>query len=1507
MADNSLLANFLDQACEVANLATKLGRAFQEEVQGEAEAADWDVHKPTFDRYCQALQQLAPQLRDPPDGSGAVPECLRRAAETAREICGKLGTSDFQYYAEYRDFFPDLNSVASDLSSAINHVHRALDSIDHFAFLDDMRVNDTGSQTDAMTAEPHNRLEQLAGEILALLPNIAGKELAKRVLGVVADAEPRELFAKQGLALVCNAIRHYQAHGNDRWDEVIGSKQETDPAVITWQRVVNALYPDLADTRELDDRERRERTSHGLPLSGVAKCELEIYAAWEVAARRIATLLLEAAKRGAAQRPGSASANEDVFTEPPLDAGGSQDNGDTQSSLSRDLIASAPQSVESVADLFDLLRLLAATCELLQVCLRVPEEKLALSRTEQFSQLANRLLYTFTIASDALRNYGLHDALAARYTAPVRFGSISSSSYACLAKDVALAQVKVVEGYWREIHGGKIVHVTLNPQFRFKTGQVAEIRKRFDNVKPFAFRGVASDQREAIRVLFGDLIVGLRQEQAWAAASGVVLVGSVDEQPDSADASQADTPSRKVAKTSEEYQPMVDESTRERAVSLAHARIVPLEKSLTLELGGKSQELIDRGLYNSSIQVTDTLAIAERNLEERAELVAKTITEVCEAHAVGHSGNLAADLQQLFREIYDRHVSSVRARWERAVPEANRRLCRIKRFGPDVGRYEQEIALYADGLRSRTPACEKKAGDRVKDGATVATNKRFQVAFSFAGEDRAFVEHVAAQLAVCVGRERVLYDKYHEAEFARPNLSTYLQELYLRHSELIAVFLSDNYQQKEWCGVEWRAIQELIKRGEAPTVMLLRFDDAEIPGQYSTDGYVSIGDRTDRQISDLILERLRINASRTADNGTPTIGPETDISSPAYAHDVPTAEASERTSPTPLPGEYEDGTNLRRGTAFYHQLGVTEDWYRPDESEAPADWKDRWIRLRVQFENIVNECRPVACLVIEKRSPAYPPGALSYDDLLAGRPLIQGGGGLGCEPSQLFDETGRPLFGVFPILDARGTPIANSAGEAFGFRFGLSRQFFLYTDRDAPQESRALPGPRLSELARDAVALLYRLPANVAVSLWRNWRSGFSRRAHSDEYLWLDALVELACERAPGDALHATRYAWSANTSIELEGDGRFPRIPDMSWLPASIPIQENNGYPLAWRSALPDLARASVIAIDVLLERASGSSEHSPSSITPRDGCFDQAEQAARNGGAQARERADHKAKTPERPRPAVDFVIVTPLVEERDSFLARLPDYRKVPPSEEDIRTYYTAELPVHFSDGSTATYSIIVLPLTRMGHVDAASATGDAIRRWNPRYVLLAGIAGGVKKAGVRIGDVLISDQVVDYELQKLGEGKPDMRWQVHRVDQRLLIAAQNFQDESWHDTAARRYDKRQPTIHFGPVCTGNKVIADESLIEQFRDVWTKLIGVEMEAGGVANAASQASRQPGLLMIRGVSDLADDDKGSGWVKRWRPYACQIAAAWTIEFLKSGPVPVTATVEPTNEGLDN
>lgn len=137
-----------------------------------------------------------------------------------------------------------------------------------------------------------------------------------------------------------------------------------------------------------------------------------------------------------------------------------------------------------------------------------------------------------------------------------------------------------------------------------------------------------------------------------------------------------------------------------------------------------------------------------------------------------------------------------------------------------------------------------------------AKTKRFRVALSFPGEHRSRVEEIAEALARRLGRDKVLYDKWHAAEFARPNLDVYLPRLYHGESDLIVIFLSQRYNEKEWCGLEGRAWRDVLKHKEDERLMLLRLDDAEVPGLYSIDGHLDIRDMADRDVTAAILNRL---------------------------------------------------------------------------------------------------------------------------------------------------------------------------------------------------------------------------------------------------------------------------------------------------------------------------------------------------------------------------------------------------------------------------------------------------------------------------------------------------------------------------------------------------------------------------------------------------------------------------------------------------------------------------
>lgn len=143
--------------------------------------------------------------------------------------------------------------------------------------------------------------------------------------------------------------------------------------------------------------------------------------------------------------------------------------------------------------------------------------------------------------------------------------------------------------------------------------------------------------------------------------------------------------------------------------------------------------------------------------------------------------------------------------------------------------------------------------------------RRFRIAFSFAGEKRGFVSQVAALLGERFGREAILYDKFHEAEFARHDLGIYLPKLYREQSDLVVAVLCPDYDKKQWTGWEWMAIYAQLTKREGERIMLTRFDLAHVDGLFDAAAFVELDERTPQQTAGLILERLALNEGRPRD------------------------------------------------------------------------------------------------------------------------------------------------------------------------------------------------------------------------------------------------------------------------------------------------------------------------------------------------------------------------------------------------------------------------------------------------------------------------------------------------------------------------------------------------------------------------------------------------------------------------------------------------------------------
>ena len=139
----------------------------------------------------------------------------------------------------------------------------------------------------------------------------------------------------------------------------------------------------------------------------------------------------------------------------------------------------------------------------------------------------------------------------------------------------------------------------------------------------------------------------------------------------------------------------------------------------------------------------------------------------------------------------------------------------------------------------------------------MARNVQFEIALSFAGEDREYVDRVANLL-----RESgvtVFYDIFEEASLWGKNLYDYLSEIYQDKALFTIMFISEHYARKMWTNHERQAMQARAFRDHQEYILPARFDETPIPGVLSTIGYISLQSKSPEAFVETIKRKLVAN------------------------------------------------------------------------------------------------------------------------------------------------------------------------------------------------------------------------------------------------------------------------------------------------------------------------------------------------------------------------------------------------------------------------------------------------------------------------------------------------------------------------------------------------------------------------------------------------------------------------------------------------------------------------
>lgn len=145
---------------------------------------------------------------------------------------------------------------------------------------------------------------------------------------------------------------------------------------------------------------------------------------------------------------------------------------------------------------------------------------------------------------------------------------------------------------------------------------------------------------------------------------------------------------------------------------------------------------------------------------------------------------------------------------------------------------------------------------------------KYEVALSFAGEDRAYVQMMADGLTA--RGVSVFYDAFEKAELWGKNLYDHLIEIYQKSARYTVIFVSEHYRAKVWTNHERRAAQARAMNESYDYILPARFDDTQIEGLLPTISYIDLRTHSPQEVCVLLCQKLGRDPLKTKAHQIPS-------------------------------------------------------------------------------------------------------------------------------------------------------------------------------------------------------------------------------------------------------------------------------------------------------------------------------------------------------------------------------------------------------------------------------------------------------------------------------------------------------------------------------------------------------------------------------------------------------------------------------------------------------------
>lgn len=265
------------------------------------------------------------------------------------------------------------------------------------------------------------------------------------------------------------------------------------------------------------------------------------------------------------------------------------------------------------------------------------------------------------------------------------------------------------------------------------------------------------------------------------------------------------------------------------------------------------------------------------------------------------------------------------------------------------------------------------------------------------------------------------------------------------------------------------------------------------------------------------------------------------------------------------------------------------------------------------------------------------------------------------------------------------------------------------------------------------------------------------------------------------------------------------------------------------------------------------------------------------------------HKYQMMEEVFTSVDIGIISIVEPEAKAIKEILEDNRSI--LRQPTNRYYEEG----YIQGQNNRYKVAMTKQLSQGQQSVIAAYTALKEQYNPKFIILFGIAGGIH-SDLKIGDVVIANTIIGYDKSKdRGVEGLSRRGITYNMEPELVRELGNFEDTyGENSTFKSHYNDEIFSTLIGPIGSGSSVIgSDLSKIRKWIvDFNDKTLAVETEAEGFCNFNYEEKLNRAdfkhILIVRGISDIADDDKNTDEKTR-RNLASKNAALVVTKFLES------------------